>query len=182
MTTKKISGDIGVYTFKSWSKIVNSGAHPPILKLITFKANQGLLPAGLLVALDADGLGVPYNPDASDETLTPETLTGTINGTVSGTCTIDQDPDPDLTGTISGTATGSCSVDLPSAVVPAPEKTPRYILLEDLDTMNLAGENCVGLCLIHGVAVGANCLVGVIEGTAPDNNDKSLLEPNIILE
>jgi len=159
MSVKKISGDIGTYQFQSWSKIVNSGAHPPILKLITFKANQGNLPAGLIVALDANGKGVPYDPEA-------------VGGqTLNGTCFIDEH-DPDLNGT--------CSVDLPEAVVPAPEAIPKYVLTEDLAVDE--NEDTLGLCLIHGVAIGANCKVGAVDGTIPDNATKLALEPNIILE
>lgn len=159
MSVKKLSGDIGTYQFQSWSKIVNSGAHPPILKLITFKANQGNLPAGLIVALDADGKGVPYDPEA-------------VGGqTLNGTCFIEEH-DPDLNGI--------CSVNLPETLVPAPEAVPRYILLEDVSVD--ASKDTVGLCLIHGVAIGANCKIGAVDSIAPDNATKLALEPNIILE
>jgi len=162
MATKVLSGDIGTYQFESWNKIVNSGAHPPIFKLITFKANQGNLPAGLIVALDVNGKGVPYDPD---------TTVNVDAQTLEGACSITEH-DPALTGT--------CEVEVPATTAPAPEAAPKYILIEDLAVD--PSEDTVGLCLIHGVAIGAKCKIGAVDSTAPDNATKLALEPNIILE
>lgn len=52
---------LGKQEFKHVTQVIDF-SHPPIVQAMKVKANQGELPAGLIVALDVNGEVVPYNP------------------------------------------------------------------------------------------------------------------------
>lgn len=52
---------LGKQEFKHVTQVIDF-THPPLVQAMKVKADQGELPAGLIVALDVNGEVVPYNP------------------------------------------------------------------------------------------------------------------------
>ena len=57
-----VSANIGVYQPYQPEDTVVSGHHSPIYKTKKVKTGQGVLDAGLIVAVDSNGEVVPYDP------------------------------------------------------------------------------------------------------------------------
>jgi hypothetical protein len=67
-----ISGNVGTYTPpKPEEAVYSEERHPAVILTKSFKSGQGVLERGTIVALDSEGLVVPYNPSASDSTASP---------------------------------------------------------------------------------------------------------------
>ena len=67
-----VRANIGTYTPPEPEEAVYSEErHPAVVLTKSIKAEQGVLERGTIVALNADGLVVPYNPSANDSTGTP---------------------------------------------------------------------------------------------------------------
>ena len=67
-----ISGNVGTYTPpKPEEAVYSEERHPAVILTKSFKSGQGVLERGTIVALDGEGLVVPYNPSASDSTASP---------------------------------------------------------------------------------------------------------------
>ena len=67
-----VSGNIGTYTLpKPEEAVYSEERHPAVILSKSFKAGQGVIEKGTIVALGGDGNVVPYNPSASDSTAIP---------------------------------------------------------------------------------------------------------------
>jgi hypothetical protein len=55
-----ISGIVGQQTITS--KSVIDARHPAVVRLMEFKANSGIIPAGEIMAVGSDGKAVSYDP------------------------------------------------------------------------------------------------------------------------
>ena len=67
-----VSGNIGAYIPpKPEEAVYSEERHPAVILSKPVKAGQGVLEKGTIVALDSNGLVVPYNPSASDSTSNP---------------------------------------------------------------------------------------------------------------
>ncbi|MEW5833044.1 MAG: head decoration protein [Campylobacterota bacterium] len=62
--------NLGTNTFDD--KPIIDRTHPGVVVAGSFAAAQGLLPKGLIVALDGAGAYVPYDPAATDTTKVPK--------------------------------------------------------------------------------------------------------------
>jgi len=67
-----VNGVIGKYTPPKPSEAVYSEErHPAVILSKAVKQGQGVLERGTIVAVDSNGLVVPYNPSATDSTAEP---------------------------------------------------------------------------------------------------------------
>ncbi len=67
-----VKANIGTYTPpKPEETVYSEERHPAVILSKSFKPGQGVLEKGTIVALDSNGLVVPYNPSATDSTATP---------------------------------------------------------------------------------------------------------------
>lgn len=67
-----VNGVIGTYNPpKPEEAVYSEERHPAVILSKSVKAGQGVLERGTIVAVDADGLVVPYNPSATDSTAEP---------------------------------------------------------------------------------------------------------------
>ncbi len=73
-------------------KEVIDGRHPPVIFPMIAKSNQGIIPAGCVLAKDSDGKIVPYE-------VSEEDMTGVVDGT-NKAFTLESESAPLLPGTI----------------------------------------------------------------------------------
>ncbi len=67
-----VSGNIGTYIPpKPEEAVYSEERHPAVILSKSIKGGQGVLERGTIVALDSNGLVVPYSPSASDSTANP---------------------------------------------------------------------------------------------------------------
>ena len=67
-----VKGVIGTYTPpKPEEAVYSEERHPSVILSKSFKAGQGVLKRGTIVAVDSNNLVVPYNPSATDSTAEP---------------------------------------------------------------------------------------------------------------
>ena len=66
-----VNAVIGTHEFPTPDETIFTGHHSPVVKTKKVKTGQGVLEAGLIVALDASGEVVPYDPSATDSTNQP---------------------------------------------------------------------------------------------------------------
>ena len=67
-----VNGVIGTYVPPKPSEAVYSEErHPAVILSKSVKQGQGVLERGTIVAVDSNGLVVPYNPSATDSTAEP---------------------------------------------------------------------------------------------------------------
>lgn len=64
-----VNGIVGQQTISS--KTVADGNHPAVIRIVEFPANNGTLKAGEVIAINAAGKAVSYDPAASDSVKTP---------------------------------------------------------------------------------------------------------------
>lgn len=91
-----VNGIVGQQTITS--KTVVDGRHPAIVRLMEFKADNGIIPAGEIIAIGADGEAVSYDPAGASPLNVPV-----------GVCTEDTDTSVNTAGTVAvhGTVMGS---------------------------------------------------------------------------
>ena len=68
-----VKANIGTYTPPQFKleAVYSEERHPAVILAKPVKADQGVLEKGLIVALDANGKVVPYNPSAGGSTANP---------------------------------------------------------------------------------------------------------------
>ena len=67
-----VKGNIGTYTPpKPEEAVYSEERHPAVILSKSVKQGQGVLERGTIVAVDSNGLVVPYNPSATDSTGEP---------------------------------------------------------------------------------------------------------------
>lgn len=55
----------------TYKPVINAQAHPPVTKTVTFEAGGTVKPVGEILAIDADGYAVSYDPDGESPVTTP---------------------------------------------------------------------------------------------------------------
>jgi len=67
-----VKGNIGTYNPpKPEEAVYSEERHPAVILSKSVKQGQGILERGTIVAVDSNGLVVPYNPSATDSTGEP---------------------------------------------------------------------------------------------------------------
>jgi len=67
-----VKANIGTYTPpKPEEAVYSEERHPAVILSKSVKQGQGVLERGTIVAVDSNGLVVPYNPSATDSTAEP---------------------------------------------------------------------------------------------------------------
>ena len=66
-----VNGVIGTYTRPQYEETVIAPGHPGPVRNLVVKTGQGVLKKGLIVAKDASGLIVPYDPAGTDPVNKP---------------------------------------------------------------------------------------------------------------
>ena len=67
-----VNGVIGMYVPpKPEEAVYSEERHPAVVLSKAVKSGQGVLEKGTIVAVDSNGLVVPYNPSATDSTAEP---------------------------------------------------------------------------------------------------------------
>lgn len=189
----KVTGNLGSTNVND--KQVIDRNHPPVIRSLELVADQGELPAGLIVAKNAAGAVVPY-------AVATIALTGTVNGSnadftasvdapvAPGSVVITDDEDQtvydDGHGTLygdgSGTvnyATGEVSVTFDTApasasvVQVASARRPVGVLVDTVDT----AQDTIGRVVEHGTVVKSELVVS--GGGAAADADIKRLEPQI---
>ena len=168
-----------VASFSVQHKTIRAPGHDHVLFSMAMKASQGVLRAGLIVAKDVNGDGIPY--DSVSETLgtgtgTQKNFTGTITGgrlepgTVSvtdGTESFIDDRFGHLIGDAGGTGsviylTGGVSVSFNAAVANGTDVTAAGsgeiagVLDRDVDT----DKSDPGIVVVHGPVKEAELIKG----------------------
>ncbi|MCD8552327.1 hypothetical protein [Seleniivibrio sp.] len=82
-----VNGVVGTQTITG--KTVTDGRHPAVIRIMEFASDAGTIQAGEIIALDASGKAVSFDPAASDSTNTPV-----------GVCTEDIDTSKDTAGSV----------------------------------------------------------------------------------
>ncbi len=172
------------------TKTIRAGGHPAVLRTIEVVSDQGVLPAGLMVAENIDGKGVPF----VDLTKVIGTGTGSLSefsgvidgfpiqpGSVEitdGVETFSDDGLGNLVGDGGGAgsvvhATGAVSITFAANVVDTIDVTAtatnrfRCVLDRDIDTT----KSIAGQCIIHGSVKKDELLMGATFADTPDDND-----------
>lgn len=91
-----VNGIVGQQTISS--KSVIDGRHPAVIRLMEFKADNGIIPAGEIIAVNADGKAVSYDPAGASPLNIP-----------AGVCTEATDTSVNTAGSVAvhGTVMGS---------------------------------------------------------------------------